>query len=181
MKSWKFNRVSEQLRVCKIKGGVWIDAGCGTGTYTIPLATLASRVIALDKNSRDIELLKKQMSGQTNIKPMLLDFNRYSFNEKVDGILFAFSLHYTKDPKKALTNAFNHIKKGGRILIIEYSRKKPVSWVPFPQQKEKLINVLVNIGFRNIKILQELGPSRKTYFWDNASYILEGQKILDVP
>jgi ubiquinone/menaquinone biosynthesis C-methylase UbiE len=176
MKSWKINRVTEQLRLCKIKGGVWIDAGCGTGTYTIPLATLASRVIAFDKDSRDIEFLKKQLTSLTNIKPMLLDFNKSSFNEQVDGILFAFSLHYNKDPKKALTNAFNHIKKGGRILVIEYSRKKPVSWVPFPQPKEKLINALNNIGFRNNKILQELGSSRKTYFWDNASYILQGEK-----
>lgn len=41
----KYQQIIEQLRQCEIRGGVWIDAGCGNGIYTIPLATLVSEVI----------------------------------------------------------------------------------------------------------------------------------------
>ena len=53
----KFQQIATMLKRCDIQGGLWIDAGCGNGTFTFPLATLADQVIAIDKNPNNLSYL----------------------------------------------------------------------------------------------------------------------------
>ncbi len=46
-----YERELRNLEKAGINGGTWIDAGCGQGAYTIPLAMLVDVVIAIDQNS----------------------------------------------------------------------------------------------------------------------------------
>ncbi|MHA1228688.1 MAG: class I SAM-dependent methyltransferase, partial [Candidatus Hodarchaeales archaeon] len=59
-----FNHNLQQLKMCSIKGDVWIDAGCGTGTYTIPLSKLVTKVIGIDRNYQNIQQLYKKLSNE---------------------------------------------------------------------------------------------------------------------
>ena len=155
------------MQLCDISKGVWIDAGCGKGTYTFPLATLTSLVIAVDNNPYNISFLKTQISQTTNIKAHKKDFTKEQLHTSlVDGVLFGYSLHYQPNPTEALKNAFNHIKPGGLILIFEYTREEPLPWVPFPIPERKMTSLLETIGFNEIE----------TLFHNSRFYIIRGKK-----
>ena len=118
----KFQQIATMLKRCDIQGGLWIDAGCGNGTFTFPLATLADQVIAIDKNPNNLSYLKSKILTEKNIIPQQVDFNNSKWYEQlVDGILFGFSLHYHPIHQIALSHAFNQLKKGRTIIIIEYA------------------------------------------------------------
>ncbi|MFX0151491.1 MAG: class I SAM-dependent methyltransferase [Candidatus Hodarchaeota archaeon] len=150
-----------------MSNGTWVDAGCGYGTYTFPLSTLASKVIALDVKPSNISYLKSRLSSETNIKALIKDFNHDSYaSEPVDGVLFGFSLHYHPNPSLALKNAFNHLKSQGYLIIFEYQRIKPVPWVPYPLPLNKLLSLLESIGFFKVNVV----------FSTNRFYIVQGKK-----
>ena len=168
LRNSKFTKIQEQLKLCGISKGTWIDAGCGRGTYTFPLATLVSLVIAIDNNPYDISFLKSQLPQTTNVIVFERDFMKDQlFPNLVDGILFGFSLHYGSNPTKAIKNAFNHLKPNGEIIIFEYSREKFLPWVPFPMSRMKLILLLDRIGFKEIE----------TILLNSRFYIIRGKKI----
>ncbi len=161
MKTRKDERILKQLRKCGISNGVWIDAGCGRGTYTFPLATIATQVIAIDKNPYDLSFLKSRLHSVTNIVIHEMDFNQnLPLPELVDGILFGFSLHYEPTLSRALHNAFNQLKSNGIIIVLEYIQQEPLPWVPFPVSKVKLIELLSRIGFDKIDTIHQ---SRRFY------------------
>lgn len=165
--SIKYNRILKQLENSGISNGVWIDAGCGKGTYTLPLSKLASRVIAIDKESYNISHLKAHLPSITNIEVLEKDFNQEPlFNELVDGILFGFSLHYEPTSSNALQNAFRQLRTKGKIIVFEYIREEPLPWVPFPVPKIQLIELLKNVGFRKIETISQ----------DSRFYVIRGIK-----
>ena len=156
------------MQLCGISKGIWIDAGCGRGTYTFPLATLASLVIAIDSNPYDISFLKSRLPKTTNIIACEKDFTKDQlYLYLVDGVLFGFSLHYEPNPAKAIINAFNHLKLNGEIIIFEYTHEKPLPWVPFPMPCKKLTLLLGKIGFNEIE----------TIMHNSRFYIIRGKKI----
>jgi ubiquinone/menaquinone biosynthesis C-methylase UbiE len=165
------------LKRCDIRGGLWIDAGCGNGTFTFPLATFTDRVIAIDKNSNNLNYLNSKISTQKNIFTQQADFNNPNwYSQLVDGILFGFSLHYHPIHQIALEHTFSQLKEGGTIIIIEYASETPVSWVPYPLPKEKLVSILNKLSFTNIQLVDTLPPRRKSSYWNNGSYILKAAK-----
>ncbi|MFX1284259.1 MAG: class I SAM-dependent methyltransferase [Promethearchaeota archaeon] len=151
-----------------ISGGVWIDAGCGRGTYSFPLAMLASQVIAIDKDPYDISFLKTHLPQKSKITVFKKDFTKdHLSHDLVDGVLFGFSLHYSPNPIKAIINAFNHLKPSGKIIIFEYTHEVPLPWVPFPIPKRELISLLEKTGFQEITII----------FNNTRFYIVRGKKV----
>ncbi len=173
----QFQQIVEQLKQCKIEGGIWIDAGCGNGTYTLPLSSIVSQVIALDRNKNNLTYLESKISTETNIIPQQFDFNRPSwYKHVVDGILFGFSLHYDPVHETALDHAYQQLKKGGKLVIIEYSSNSSVPWVPYPLPLKKLIPILKNLAYEDIKIINERPSRRKSMYWDNSSYTVTALK-----
>ncbi|MCK4847985.1 MAG: class I SAM-dependent methyltransferase [Candidatus Heimdallarchaeota archaeon] len=173
----KLPKIVKQLERCDIRGKMWIDAGCGNGTFTFPLASMVSKVIALDTNKHNLSYLESKISSEMNIETKLFDFNHPSWYENpVDGILFAFSLHYNPIHKKSLENAYLQLKSGGRLVVFEYSSEKPVPWVPHPLPLIKLISILKKINFQDIQIVENIQSHRRSKNWDNASYSLVANK-----
>ena len=173
----KFKQITEQLRQCEIRGGVWIDAGCGNGTYTFPLATLASQVIALDKNSNNLSFLDSKISLETNISTQQFDFSNPSwYKNSVDGILFGFSLHYDPVHTTALKHAYQQLKQGGKLVVIEYSSEKSVPWVPYPLPLKKLNKILNALSYSGIQVINTFPLRKKGINWNNASYMITALK-----
>ena len=159
-----FNSEKEYTNLLKagIKGGYWIDAGCGHGAYTIPLAKLVDKVLAIDINRSNLNYLEKRMERETiaTIELQEADLQDIDVYRKKDiqGVLFAFSLHYQPDisflqeilkEKESKTNF--------KMVIIEYTRATPVYWVPHPYPEEKIIDKLtasskkIQMKFKNDK------------------------------
>lgn len=103
---------------------VVMDFGCGPGFYTIPLAQIVSRTIAVDvsprmlektasnarKNDVTVELLR---SDGTDIK--LAD-------ESVDIVFLHHVFHEIEDKPRVLREFLRIIKPSGRLTIIERTR-----------------------------------------------------------
>ncbi|MFW9998043.1 MAG: class I SAM-dependent methyltransferase [Candidatus Odinarchaeota archaeon] len=158
----------KQLQACGISGGTWVDAGCGWGAYTLPLSTLASKVIAIDKNRSNVSYLKNLPSLPGNIEIHTKDFNSEHFcDEPVNGVLFAFSLHYQLDPDLPLKNAYRQVISGGTIIVIDYTRTKPVPWVPYPLPRKEVVNLLESIDLTQVE----------TVFENKRFYIVRSRKI----
>jgi ubiquinone/menaquinone biosynthesis C-methylase UbiE len=165
-----FQELVTRLKKIGVTKGVWIDAGCGNGTYSFPLASLSSQVVALDKNKNNLSYLESRITSETNIITKQFDFiNPDWFEQLVDGVLFGFSLHYDPTHRKILENAYQQLKKGGRIIIIDYSSPVSVSWVPFPLPSEKATSILKSLSFSDIAVVEKTPPRRKSIHWDNAS------------
>ena len=163
-----FDHNLSQLKLCEIKGGTWIDAGCGYGTYTFPLSQIASKVIAIDNDVRNIESLKTQIkkNKRLNIEVIQQDFNSRLYHSTVDGVLFAFSLHYQHAALVPIKIAYQQLNLGGKILIFEYSRSEPLPWIPYPKPISRITSILIEIGFSSIKKIYE----------NHRYYILRGAK-----
>ncbi|WP_114937691.1 class I SAM-dependent methyltransferase [Mucilaginibacter endophyticus] len=136
----------------------WADLGCGSGTFTIALASLLPReshVTAIDKSNQYLPALNNGIK---------IDFSKADFvNESIvvgplDGILMANSFHFAANKTK-LTNQLEHTFKGNpRFLIVEYDATKANPWVPYPISYQKLNHEFSLLGYRVDKLAEM--PSR---------------------
>ncbi len=119
--------------------GVWADLGAGTGTFTRALASLlpGGRVYAVDQSARSLSKLNNQRRGSATIIPVVADFTQPLDlpglgGVELDGLLFANSLHFVADPERVLKALAQHVRTGGRVVIVEYDRRAASRWVPYP-------------------------------------------------
>jgi SAM-dependent methyltransferase len=122
----------------------WADFGAGTGTFTRALARIlgdGSTIYAVDADAsavRALRGLREQIdSAEARIIPIEADFGRpddvsASVNGPLDGILLANSLHFTRDHVTVLAHLTTLVRAGGRVVVVEYDRRQPSRWVPFP-------------------------------------------------
>ena len=137
----------------------WADLGCGTGTFTLALASLLapeSRIYAIDSNESALKAIPDSY-GNADIEKLKADFltDRFAF-ENLDGILMANALHYVKDKKSFIQKALKHLTENGCFLLVEYDTDIPNNWVPYPQTFSSLQKLFAGSGFSSIHKLGEL-------------------------
>lgn len=112
---------SKSLLPLFCRGKKVLDVGCASGTLLKPLVESGFDAVGIDLNKSAIDICKKL--GYKAKK-----CNLYDLKEKFDTIIFSSVLHefssydetnrYTDIPiRTALESAYNHLKKGGQILI----------------------------------------------------------------
>lgn len=123
------------------RGGAWADLGAGNGTFTRALAQLLpeeSRIYAMDRDADAIADLARWASAEApRVKAVVADFTHglelpALGDEKLDGILLANALHFAKDATGVLARLSGFLRPEGRIVIVEYDRRAPSRWVPYP-------------------------------------------------
>jgi len=141
--------------------GTWADIGAGTGLFTLALTQLLdaeARIIAADKNPHALYRLQGEVPVVFEIEEV--DFNKPMNLPLCDGIILANTLHYAKEPLKALQNILGHLKTGGRFILIEYDTDRPVSsWVPYPVNYNQFKELSRQVGLSAPVRLAET-PSR---------------------
>jgi ubiquinone/menaquinone biosynthesis C-methylase UbiE len=53
-------------------------------------------------------------------------------DELLDGMLLANSLHFVPNAEHVLTHLARRVRVGGRLIVVEYDRRAPSRWVPYP-------------------------------------------------
>ena len=103
----------------KIKGKRILDAGCGTGVYSALFSAGGAKVYGIDISDEMIKLARQNApAGIFKTADMKkLPFKNIFF----DIVYFGLSIHYLKDMRPALKEAFRVLKKNGRIVISTHS------------------------------------------------------------
>ncbi len=91
-----------------------LDLGCGSGQLTERIAASGAEVIGIDSSDEMISAASKLYPNQ---KFYLMDAASFSFQEPFDAIFSNAVLHWVEDQKSAVSNMFQHLKAGGRLVV----------------------------------------------------------------
>jgi ubiquinone/menaquinone biosynthesis C-methylase UbiE len=136
----------------------WADLGCGSGLFTLALASLlqpGSTIYAVDRHP----VIAQQMTAsQVSIQPQTCDFVKKDIGLRdLDGILMANSFHYVKDKPALLKTLKATLRPTHFFLIVEYDRTKPVPvWVPYPMGYTALESLFRETGYTSITRLGQM-------------------------
>jgi SAM-dependent methyltransferase len=137
--------------ITTIGPGVWADLGCGDGTFTRALAQLlasGSVVHAVDVNAAALADVPAERDG-TAIVTHQADFTQtpWPFEEHLDGILMANSLHYVREQEAFVRQCETRLNDDGRFVIVEYDLEQPNRWVPYPVSRRRLTALFAAAGY----------------------------------
>ncbi len=99
-----------------------VEFGCGTGYFTRTIAKNAEHVMATDLSPKMIAVAKARLKGLPNVTFRVENSEKTSLpSDSFDTALMANMLHTLDDPLKALKECYRVLKKGGTLLIINYT------------------------------------------------------------
>jgi ubiquinone/menaquinone biosynthesis C-methylase UbiE len=122
-KHWRLFYSPEEVR-----GKSVLDAGCGTGIFSIIFARNgAGRVVGIDISPGSLETAKglKERFNLSNAEFRLQDMLRLPFADAVFDIVWAWgTVHHTTDPLRAVSELIRVLRPGGSLFLAVYKRTK---------------------------------------------------------
>jgi ubiquinone/menaquinone biosynthesis C-methylase UbiE len=137
-------------------GGRWADLGAGAGAFTFALAELVgpdAHITAVDKDTHAVSGLQ----GSFDVR--VADFTRGLDLHDLDGVLMANSLHFVRKKEPVLESVRGMLRRGGRLIIVEYGADRGNPWVPYPFTYAQWEPMAARAGFTGTKLLRTV-PSR---------------------
>src|SRR5262245_1396019 len=137
------------------EGGTWADFGAGEGLFTRALVERIGpkgTVFAVDRYGRALAALRRRAEKENlRVIPVLADFTedvllRGLGAAALDGMLFANALHFVRDTGAVLARLVARLRPGGRVVVVEYDRRGPNRWVPFPIPPARLDELAAAAG-----------------------------------
>jgi len=121
-------------------GSVVADLGAGGGWFTIRLATRVGPngiVFAQDIQQEMIRAIEKRIEreGLKNVRTVLGTPQDPQLPSRVDVVLIVEAYHEMDDPTTLLRNVRRSLKPGGRVAIVEFTRK---GHGPGPPMEERI-------------------------------------------
>ena len=154
-------------------GECWADLGAGSGTFSYCLAELLGpegQIFAIDR-SPGFASISAQLD-RAPISVISRDFTQNLQLPPLDGILMANSLHYVAQQEKFLNQILTHLKEEGKFLLIEYDRRIPNPWVPFPISRRKSQRL-----FRSLSLYAEEIGSTPSQYGNGDIYAILGRRL----
>jgi len=136
------------------------DIGAGTGFFTFPLASSADKVIALDISQAALDIIDAKKSDyqeefSSKIETRLAGENDSNLNDQeVDVVIIINTIAYIEDRVNYLRKLKSKIKDGGRLMIVDFKKKRIPIEIVTEDQKLPLGVVeldLLDAGFQNFQ------------------------------
>jgi trans-aconitate methyltransferase len=90
-----------------------LDLGCGTGQLTQEIAALCAIAIGIDKSPTMVEQARK---NYPHLRFEVADATNFHFEESFDAVFSNATLHWIKQPERAITCIWHALKPGGRFV-----------------------------------------------------------------
>jgi trans-aconitate 2-methyltransferase len=90
-----------------------LDLGCGTGQLTQEIAALGAIAIGIDKSPTMVEQARK---NYPNLRFEVADATNFHFEESFDAVFSNATLHWIKEPQRAISCIWQALKPGGRFV-----------------------------------------------------------------
>ena len=131
---------------------VWVDIGCGTGFFTIPLANEVKQVYALDIRTEMLSDLSESLTQQEihNVKVLQSEESRFPIPDQlVDGILTSLVLHEVEQPSEFFRELNRILRLGGRLVVIEWAKASTEMGPPLDHRMsiQQLDDLAISAGF----------------------------------
>lgn len=152
------------------QGSVVADLGCGhLGHFVFPAADMVGDdgiVYAVDIQKSILESLKSKSRdlGYSTIRPIWSDLETYGAaheikDASVDYALLANTLFQMKDPKEAMREASRMLKKGGKLVIVDWKPQHAPFGPPIDHriEKENVLEIGRVLNFSHTEVF-EAGP-----------------------
>lgn len=146
-------------------GGVWADFGAGRGAFTLALRELVgpdAEIIAIDRDEaalRTNESAMQSMFPGTQVGYQVADFTLPLALPTLDGFVIANALHFQRDQPAVVQQLRSYLRKGGRMLVVEYNIEVPCAPVPYPVPYPHWCELAGEAGFKETRLLARR-PSR---------------------
>ncbi len=107
------------------QGETILDAGCGTGIFTLDILSSGSRVVGLDLSLPMLMRAEKNLKGYP-LQMVLADMLNFPFPEGAfDKVVSITALEFIEDGKAAVGELFRVTKRGGRIVVATLNSLSP--------------------------------------------------------
>ncbi|MCH8330060.1 MAG: class I SAM-dependent methyltransferase [Bacteroidetes bacterium] len=101
-------------------GSIVLDAGCGTGRWSLYLSDKVSFIEAIDPSESVLSAVNLTRNVN-NIRVSLASISNIPFaDDSFDLVICLGVLHHIPDSKEAMRNLVQKVKRGGRCLIYMY-------------------------------------------------------------
>ena len=146
-------------------GPLWADLGSGGGAFTLALAELLGSSGTIHSVDRDEAALGRQADEMAArfpgvpLQQLAADFSRPLSLPSLDGILMANSLHFVADQAAVLGSLLQHLRAGGRLVLVEYDADEGNPWVPYPLSFRSWVDLAADVRLRDTRRLASV-PSR---------------------
>jgi 2-polyprenyl-3-methyl-5-hydroxy-6-metoxy-1,4-benzoquinol methylase len=105
-----------------------LDAGCGGGFYSIPVAMLSDQIYSLDVSSKNLEILKKRAESLSNVYIARGDIESLPYkSDFFDWILLLGVLEHLPNTRKAVEELQRVLAPEGKIICL-VPNHDGVSW-----------------------------------------------------
>jgi ubiquinone/menaquinone biosynthesis C-methylase UbiE len=97
-----------------------LDIGCGDGSYTknILAKIPQGKCLGIDRSANMLKLAHEKIRDYPNFSVQQCDVLEMKFNEQFDYIVSFWCLQWCPEPKKAFSNMYHALKKGGKVFAL---------------------------------------------------------------
>ncbi|MGB9698443.1 MAG: class I SAM-dependent methyltransferase [Thermodesulfobacteriota bacterium] len=137
-------------------GELILDAGCGTGVFTLDILAKGAKVIGVDIS---LPMLKRagDKMRESKFQTVLADIIHLPFAEGIfDRSVSITTLEFIKDGKRAVWEMFRVTKKGGVIVVATLNSLSP--WAQRRKAEAKEDSIFAQAIFRSPEELLALAP-----------------------
>ncbi len=123
VKKYEGEMILDLLNPCP--GEIILDAGCGTGVFTIDILSFGTQAVGLDRSLPMLKVAAKK----TKTYPFQIvsaDISNLPFRQGIfDKVISVTALEFIKDAKEAVVELFRVTKKGGSIVVATLNSLSP--------------------------------------------------------
>ncbi len=178
LSGFSYNRfINKAVQDLHIKNNEKIlDLGSGSGKNICIMNNYTKNlIVGFDKGSTMLAKSKKRCKPYGNVKIFYHDIREPSpFYEDFDLVFISFALHgfVDNDRDKIIKNAYNYLKKGGRLCILDYNEfnideKNIFIKYVFKYGECPLASEFININLREKLSKFGFNEFRNSYYYSN--------------
>lgn len=140
-----------------VSGETILDAGCGTGVFTLDILSAGTQIVGLDISFPMLRRAREK-SGGYPFYPILGDIAALPFREgSFDKVVSVTAIEFIEDARSAVAELFRVTKKGGVIVVANLNNRSP--WAARRKEAaKKEDSIFRKAHFRSPDELRSLAP-----------------------